>query len=661
MLVAGSAIALAGLFLPGINTTVCATELQATDGALGDSFGSSVSVWGNRALIGAERNNGSQGAVYLFSNLSTTAIQGPKQAASDPASQDFFGNAVSLYSTIALVGAVGKNGSTGAAYFFADVSTPTTPVKLTAPDPAAGDSFGASVSLVGTIGLVGASSDDLVSSNEGSAYLFRDLAGAPESSIKLTATDAATNDGFGVSVSLSGSRGLVGASGKNSGQGAAYLFSNLNTGTITQIKIVASDPANGDQFGFSVSLSGNSALVGARQKAADVGATVGAAYFFADATDPMSEVKLLAFDRAAGDRFGTSVSLASSGALVGAPGDDNGLGAAYLFPDPITDAVQVRLVASNRSQLANFGGSVSVNGDFYVIGASFANGPTLFTGKAYTGSVSSVTTLDAGSSDRTIDGVSFVSRTNWIIGQNTDGNQVTLQQGNSADITAPGKAVYVGQNTGSDNNALVLAGAVTATTVNVSALGGGGVNNVLQITKTGTLTATTITVNGGGSLLLSGPGNQDRISNTAAITLAGGVIQKGSGASEGTNNSVGLGALTLTTAGSQIDFTGTSGTLTFQSLTPGANVLSIVNYIGNGSPGGFDQLVFAQDQVSQLANFDFGFGPGVNVGQAVVGTGFFEVYSLVPVPEPSTWLSGGLLAAILGIKLAHRLRRGNPS
>ncbi|HMJ06609.1 MAG TPA: FG-GAP repeat protein, partial [Chthoniobacterales bacterium] len=142
--------------------------------------------------------------------------------------------------------------------------------QLIASDGAAGDQFGRSVSFSGNSALAGAWRDN---SSQGSAYLFRNLdtaSGTITQNVKLTASDGAAFDYFGYSVSLSGNSALVGAYGdgigSNSFQGSAYLFRNLDTasGTITQnVKLTASDGAASDLFGYSVSLSGNSALAGA--------------------------------------------------------------------------------------------------------------------------------------------------------------------------------------------------------------------------------------------------------------------------------------------------------------------------------------------------------------------------------------------------------------
>lgn len=187
-------------------------------------------------------------------------------------------------------------------------------------------------------------------------------------------------------------------------------------------------------------------------------------------------------------------------------------------------------------------------------------------------------------------------------------------------------------------------------------------NGTLEVANNGSTTAgrigstATITVNSGGTLLLSGSGSADRINNSAGITLNGGTLAKGSGVNEGSTSAVGMGALTLT-ANSTLDFTQSSGTLTFASFSPSTFTLAITNYIGTGSPGGTDQLIFNQDQATRLGSFDFGFGAGVNVAESDLGGGFWEVYSTTPIPEPSTWIGGALALGAIGITQRKRFAK----
>ena len=420
-------------------------------------------------------------------------------------------------------------------------------MKLTASDGLANDFFGRSVSLSGSIGLVGAPGDDIGSiAQQGSAYVFRSLdtaTGAITQNVKLTASDAGEDDQFGNSVSLSGSIGLVGAYWNNSLRGAAYVFRSLDTATvpITQnVKLTASDGAAGDNFGRSVSLAGSIGLVGADQDGIGANSKQGSAYVFRSldtATGTITEnVKLTASDGAANDFLGDSVSLSGSIGLLGASRHDTGgnleQGSAYVFRslDTATGTItqNVKLTASDGAAVDQFGTSVSLSGDQFTIGAQ---GKTSNTGKAYTGTVSSVTTLDLGNASRTIDGLSFVSQDDWIIGQTSSNNQVTLNAGNTADVTAVGKVVSIGQNSGSNNNTLVIAGTLTATQINVGAAGNSG--NVLQIGNggsTGALsTSSVITNNGSVVFNRSVATTQGTHFGSAAITGAGSLTQAGTG------------------------------------------------------------------------------------------------------------------------------------
>ena len=157
-----------------------------------------------------------------------------------------------------------------------------TPFSLTQtfnnPSPAIGDIFGNSVSLSGTSALIGAYLDDTGASNAGSAYLFNTTTGALLQTFNNPSP--ASGDSFGNSVSLSGTLALIGTPFDDTGAsnaGSAYLF-NTTTGALLQTFNNPS-PASNDNFGNSVSVSGTSALIGAYQD--DTGASnAGSAYLY---------------------------------------------------------------------------------------------------------------------------------------------------------------------------------------------------------------------------------------------------------------------------------------------------------------------------------------------------------------------------------------------
>ncbi len=621
--------------LSAFSSTLHAAGLTSSDLASNDTFGNSVSQLGNIGLVGAREDNiganADQGSAYLFRNLDTATgaiTQNVKLTASDGAASDFLGTSVSLSGSIGLLGAsgddIGAKLSQGSAYLFRDLETATGTItqnaKLTASDGADDDFLGVSISLSGSIGLIGASGDNTgANSDQGSAYVFRDLdtaTGTATENAKLTASDGATNDYFGISVSLSSTIGLVGSVrsdiGANTDQGAAYVYRDLNTatGTITQnAKLTASDGAFNDQFGNSVSLSGSSALVGAVGD--DIGANneQGSAHLFRNlntATSTKTEdVKLIASDGATGDTFGTSVSLSGSAGIVGASGDDGAYtnqGSAYLFLnlDMATGTItqNVKLTASDAAtptfSFEGLGRSVSLDGDQFVIGAP---GKNAFRGKAYTSSLASFTTLDAGSTSKTISQISFVSQEDWIVGQTTDVNTVTLSTGDSGNVTASGKAVYIGRNAGSDNNRLVVAGSVTATQVIVGPTSG-GTGNHLEITATGSLTATVI-INTGSVLSAGGPiiGN---VTNNGTVRVTGGAALQVTGTF--TNNGVldlitGSNTLPSGFVNNGIVLDSKSVKVTSVAINGSDFVLTLQGYAGHGY-----QLQRNDDLAGQWAN-----------------------------------------------------------
>lgn len=481
-----------------------AAGLTASNASSGDYFGRGLSMSGGAGLIGAYGDNQKgedAGAAYLFripAMATGTRVQDVKVTATDGAPNDLLGISVSLSGGTGLAGAMGDESYRGSAYVFRGLDTATGSItqhaKLTASDGVASDSFGISTSLSGSIGLVGASGDE---SYRGSAYVFRGLNAATGSvvqNVKLTASDGAAGDFFGENVSLSGNIGLVGAYGDGSFRGSAYLFHSLDTalGAITQTaKLTASDGVAQDFFGVSSSISVNMGLVGARGVADNRGAAYLFRGLFGASGDVEESAKLLPSDRAAQDFFGSAVSVSGNNALVGAYGDDvkgESSGSVYLFRGldrangTVTEAV--KLFASDGALQDLFGSSVSLDGDDFIIGAPSRN----FTrGKAYSGSIDSVSTLDTGNVDKIVSGIDFVSRVDWVIGQATDGNSVTLDMGSSANVIAAGRKVYIGKNAGSDNNGLYVNGTLTATEVRVGAVGNTG--NTLVLDPNGVIPA----------------------------------------------------------------------------------------------------------------------------------------------------------------------------
>ena len=344
-------------------------ELTASDGATGDQFGNSVSLSGDTAVIGAADRNAYQGAAYVFVQSGGVWSQQQELIASDGVGNDAFGNSVSVSGDTAVIGASGKNTGQGAAYVFVRTGGVwSQQQELTASDGAVGDNFGWSVSLNGNTAVIGASGK---TQYQGAAYVFALSGGTWRQQQKLSASDSAVGDKFGASVSLSGNTAMVGAAGKNSSQGATYVFVQSGTAWSQRQELTASDGAAGDWFGFSVSLNGNTALIGAWAKTIGSQAKQGAAYVFVESGGLWTErQELTASDGAAGDSFGNSVSLSGEAAAIGAWGRTAGQGAVYVFAQSgaMWDQLQ-ELAASDGTAYDELGYSVSLVDGTVVVGA----------------------------------------------------------------------------------------------------------------------------------------------------------------------------------------------------------------------------------------------------------------------------------------------------
>jgi len=353
-------------------------KLLASDGTANDGF-CSVSLDGDTALIGAP-GDGGKGSAYVFTRTGTTWTEGKKFTASDGQLNDEFGMWISLDGDTALIGAGwdDDNGAdSGSAYvFIRDGDTWTQQQKLLALDGAAKDSFSAwAVSLSGDTALIGAYGDDDNGADSGSAYVFTRTGTTWTQQAKLLASDGTAEDWFGYTVSLDGDTALIGArfndeNGNNSG--SAYVFTRSGTTWTQQAKLLASDGTAEDHFGASLSIDGDTALIGA------IGDNnwTGAAYVFTrSGTTWTQQAKLLASDGNAIDCFSWPLTLDGDTAFIGAYLDDeNGVhsGSAYIFTRTGTTwTEEQKLLASDGAAEDQFAVRIALQGDTALIGSGY--------------------------------------------------------------------------------------------------------------------------------------------------------------------------------------------------------------------------------------------------------------------------------------------------
>jgi len=360
------------------------TKIVAPDAEAGDLFGKSVSIDGDYCIVGAhyDDDGGSYaGAAYIFHKTGTdTWDAGIKIVASDAEADDAFGWEVSISGDYAIVGAYGEDtggSNAGAAYIFHRTGTNTwdTGTKIVASDAEASDAFGYEVSIDGDYCIVGTHYDDDGGSNAGAAYIFhRTGINTWDTGTKIVASDAEADDRFGVSVSISGDYAIVGADGEStggSGAGAAYIFhrTGLNTWD-TGTKIVAPDAEAGDAFGKSVSIDGDYCVVSATGEGIS-----GSAYIFhRTGTNTWDTgTKIVSSDIQTNDWFGRSVSICGDYCIVGASGEDTGAssaGAAYVFHRTGTNSwdAGTKITPSDPATDSYFGASVSISERYYISG-----------------------------------------------------------------------------------------------------------------------------------------------------------------------------------------------------------------------------------------------------------------------------------------------------
>lgn len=355
-------------------------ELTAADAAANDHLGISVDVDGDTAVVGAYRTDGagsSSGSAYVYTRSAGTWTQQAELTASDAAANDLFGTSVAVAGDTVVVGSYlddhASGTDAGSAYVFTrSGATWTEQAKLTASDAAAGDNFGISVALDGDTALVGSWFN-----GDGAAYAFTRSAGTWSEQAKLDPSDPSGGDRFGGSVALAAETAVIGAYRDDlagSDRGSAHVFTRSGTAWSQEATLTAPDGADADWFGYSVAVDGDRAVVGAYQDD-DAGSASGSAYVFTRSGSAWAqETKLAASDAAAGDAFGSTVAVAGDWVIVGSSQDDDGgasSGAAYAFLRDAGGAwaQDAKLTPTDATGFQLFGNAVALDGLTALIGA----------------------------------------------------------------------------------------------------------------------------------------------------------------------------------------------------------------------------------------------------------------------------------------------------
>jgi len=295
-------------------------KITASDGAAGDLFGYRVGMSSTKIVVGSYQDDdpNNSGSVYVYNLDGTGEV---KITASDGADNDQFGYSVAMTGTKIVVGSLQNDNSgdnSGAVYVYNTDGTGEQ--KITASDGADNDRFGESVAMSDTKVIVGAPYDD---DYRGAVYVYN-TDGTGE--LRITASDRAQYDRFGYSVAVTDTKVVVGATYNDdpNNSGSVYVYNTDGTG---EVKITASDGADNDNFGMSVAMSDTHIVVGVFGDD-DLGGRSGSAYVYN--LDGTGEVKITASDGAANDFFGWSVAMSDTKIFVAAF-NNGGPGSVYIY------------------------------------------------------------------------------------------------------------------------------------------------------------------------------------------------------------------------------------------------------------------------------------------------------------------------------------------
>ena len=328
-------------------------KIIANDAKAGDLFGNTVAISGETAVIGApgvDDAGPEAGAAYVFGRSGDNWIQQAKLIGNDIGTFDQFGAAIAIHENTVIVGAYGKDEGgvdTGAAYVFGRSGTSwIQQAKLTHQNAVPGDLFGFAVAVYGNNALIGAHGSDATGPDSGTAYIFTRNGGTWTQNTQLIPNDSGLGDEFGYAVDLTNGIAIIGAPKEDRNEtdmGTAYIFVETSEAWIQQAKLTSASTVAGDEFGSAVAIHEDTAIVGAWKDDHPVLSgddptdqiDKGSAYtFLRDGLSWVEKRRIVASGTNRFDRFGASVGIRGSFAIVGAAGNDNAgdnAGSAFIY------------------------------------------------------------------------------------------------------------------------------------------------------------------------------------------------------------------------------------------------------------------------------------------------------------------------------------------
>lgn len=262
--------------------------LLASDGGNGDTYGHALDIQGDVAVVGSRKHDhlgNNAGAAYVYKFDGTEWNEEVELLASDGDAGDWFGYSIAVSPGLIFVGAhKDENGGpdeTGSVYVYRRDGTEwVEEAKLVPSDGQDGDEFGGDIASSGDVVVVGADQAEGLAPVSGTAYVYRFDGSTWIEEAKLMASDGGTEGFYGDSVAINGDVIVIGAYGISHDSGAAYVYRYDGTDWIEEIKLTASDFANDDWFGMSVAVRSNTVMVSAQFDDNENGINAGAVYVY---------------------------------------------------------------------------------------------------------------------------------------------------------------------------------------------------------------------------------------------------------------------------------------------------------------------------------------------------------------------------------------------
>ena len=325
----------------------------------------------------------------LWGDCATSEIISNYNPASEPAGKegDLLGFNVSISGNFAVAGAPDDdepNNAQGSASFFQFNGTTWEFIqKVSDPSGNAIQTFGNAVAMDGYTAFIGASRDDPFLLDQGSVSVYIFDGASWQFMTKLTDPFAGANDNFGSSVSVSGNFAIIGSPGdfgQTFNEGSACFFQFDGTNWNFMQKVFDAQPANTDEFGCAVHIKGNRAIIGAWQGGPTSSSNMGSANIYEfDGTNWVFVQEIYDPQGSSGDHFGISVAIENNDVLVGAPWDDNSVdqdGSFYYYQYNGTSWNKIQKIINPYPTIGDqFGHKVSFGGNDAVITCPYFDQP----------------------------------------------------------------------------------------------------------------------------------------------------------------------------------------------------------------------------------------------------------------------------------------------